>query len=104
MGERLKKLRKADKEHYANLKENAKFKAQRAKEDFRFLALFVVEFITALIIAVAIFVYLDPEVEIIKAGFPFNLIGFIAMVAVALYVFHLTRSFRLGSGLQEKAQ
>jgi hypothetical protein len=61
------------------------------------ITLLVFEFIFALIIALSIAFYLDPELEfpgLSKVPFPFNLIAFVAFVAFGLYIFSQTRPFR----------
>ncbi|MDD3084108.1 MAG: hypothetical protein PHP82_03735 [Candidatus ainarchaeum sp.] len=59
--------------------------------------LFVFEFCFAIIIALAIYFYLDPDISFPyfeRVQWPFNLIAFIAFVAFGLYVFSLTKPFR----------
>ncbi len=61
------------------------------------IVLLFFEFVFAIIIAFAIFFYLDPEMSfpfLEKVKWPFNLIAFLAFIGFGLYVFSLTKTFR----------
>ena len=61
------------------------------------IVLLVFEFVFAIIIALSIGFYLDPELEfpgLSKVPFPFNFIAFVAFIAFGLYIFSQTRAFR----------
>ena len=54
--------------------------------------LLFVEFIFAIMLAIAIYIYLDPEVNIVP--WPWNYITFFVVLIVGLYFFSRTRPFR----------
>ena len=56
------------------------------------VALVFAEFVFVLIIAVSIFIYLDPEVNIVAA--PYNYIAFLAFLAFSIFLYSKTREFR----------
>lgn len=58
--------------------------------------LWVFEIVIALIIAVSIYVYLDPEINVLPPSVPTwaKIVGFCALVGFALYVFSQTKMFR----------
>ncbi|MEK6958504.1 MAG: hypothetical protein AABW59_00500 [archaeon] len=54
--------------------------------------LYIAEMVFVAILAVSIYLYLDPEINIVP--FPFNFIGFFAFILVSFYMFSQTRQFR----------
>ena len=56
------------------------------------IVLLFVEFIFAIMLAVAIYIYLDPEVNIVP--WPWNYITFFVLLIVGLYLFSQTKPFR----------
>jgi len=56
------------------------------------VVLLFVEFIFAIMLAVAIYIYLDPEVDIVP--WPWNYITFFIVLIVGLYFFSKTKPFR----------
>ena len=64
--------------------------------DKNILALLFVEFIFAILIAFSIYIYLDPEVNIIPSTVPWfvKLIFFVFFVGIGLWIFSRTKIFR----------
>ena len=65
--------------------------------DREVITLYFFELIFALIIALIIYIYLDPDVSVEgfnKVPFPFNLIAFVVFIAIGLYIFSNTKAFR----------
>ncbi len=65
--------------------------------DREVIALLLSEFIFALLIALAIYIYLDPDVTIPgfnKVVWPYNIIAFVVFVIVGLWIFSQTKPFR----------
>jgi hypothetical protein len=63
------------------------------------LILWITQFVFAIILAFSIFVYLDPEVDIVP--WPYNYVAFLGVLVVGLYLFSQTKVFReqnYGSG------
>ncbi|MBU1120579.1 MAG: hypothetical protein ABIE23_05570 [archaeon] len=76
---------------------NAKEKVIEAKNDPRIIALVMLEVMLSVIIAFSVYFYLDPTRNFSvfpEVVFPFNLIAFIALFAVFIYIFNLTKEFR----------
>ena len=83
---------------------NAKAKLKGAKDDIRFIALFLVEIAFVSIIAISIAAYLDPEWQIIQwrrfGVFPpfdtiFNAVLFVLIIALLCYSYSHTKEFRI---------
>jgi hypothetical protein len=60
--------------------------------DREVISIFFLEFVFAIIIALAIYIYLDPEVNFVP--WPFNYIAFFAFLAFGIYIFSQTKAFR----------
>ncbi|MFA5764419.1 MAG: hypothetical protein WC915_06445, partial [archaeon] len=61
------------------------------------IVLLAFEFTFAIILALSIGFYLDPDLEfpgLSKVPFPFNFIAFVAFITFGLYIFSQTRAFR----------
>ena len=71
---------------WAATKEKAK---DTGKEN---LALIFAEFVFVIIIAFSIFIYLDPDINVVPA--PYNYIAFIAFLAFSIFLYSKTRQFR----------
>lgn len=56
------------------------------------IALWIAEFAFASVIAISIYVYLDPEVNIVP--FPYNIIGFAGLLAFGFLIFSHTEPYR----------
>lgn len=56
------------------------------------LIVLITEFVFAIILAFSIFVYLDPEIDIVP--WPYNYVAFFAILAIGLYLFSQTKVFR----------
>ncbi len=54
--------------------------------------LLITEFVFAIVIAFSVYIYLDPEVNLVP--WPFNWIAFIAFLALGYYLFSQTKLFR----------
>jgi membrane protein implicated in regulation of membrane protease activity len=68
-----------------------------AKKDTRVFALLFIEFAVSVAIALSIYFYLDPEVEIKElrnVPFYLKLIAFIALMFLLAMLFHKTKEFR----------
>ncbi len=70
-----------------------RFQWNRMKGDWRIPVLWVVELILAVILAGAIAIYLDPELNVVP--FPWNIVAFGIILGVAAYLYGFTRPFRL---------
>lgn len=60
--------------------------------DREVISLLFFEFLFAIIIAFSIYIYLDPEVNFVP--WPFNYVGFFALLAFGLFIFSKTKLFR----------
>ncbi len=102
MSERIKKFKELNKIGGRVLLEETREKIKRAKEDPRVIALVFFELIIILIIAVALFVYIDPEINLIQLNIPFPLNWIVKILAFAFIVVY----FQPNKGLQklEKAK
>jgi hypothetical protein len=90
-----KKVIKVHKEFSKLLFGTAKQKVFGIKKEV--IILMFLEFIFAILIALAIYFYLDPEISfpiLNRVEWPFNLIAFIAFVGFGLYLFSTTKPFR----------
>ena len=67
-------------------------RVRRAKKDQRYAALFVVELFLALFLVGAIYIYLDPTVNLVP--FPFNYLAFVVLFAAAMWIYRYTKGFR----------
>ena len=76
------------------IRSRAKEKALAVKQP-NVMALLILEFFFVIAIAVSIYLYLDPETNLVP--FPFNLITFVVLVAIMLYLFSQTRAYRINS-------
>jgi hypothetical protein len=56
------------------------------------IALWIAEFAFASVIAMSIYIYLDPNVDIVP--FPYNFVGFFGLLAFGLILFSHTKHFR----------
>jgi acetyltransferase-like isoleucine patch superfamily enzyme len=83
-----------------NVLNELKEKARGANEDPRIIALIFVDFIIAIIIAIGLFVYIDPETNIVP--FPLNIIGFAVLITIFLYIYKFTHDFRMSPKVKQK--
>ena len=89
----LSNVRKLNAEAGKAITNRAKQKLEHASTDPRVMALIVIELIIVLIISVGVYVYLDPETNLIP--FPWNLFGFIILIGISAYLYRFTGLYRV---------
>ena len=60
--------------------------------DREVISVFLFEFVFAIFLAASIYIYLDPDVNIVP--WPYNYIAFFAFLAFGIYIFAQTKAFR----------
>lgn len=78
--------------HKDFVKQTAKEKLHVAKTEPRVPALLVMEFFLVMVLVLATFIYLDPEYNILP--WPFNVLVFLAVLAIVAYLYHYSKPFR----------
>lgn len=86
-------VRKLNSEAGKAITNRAKQKLKHASTDPRVMALIVIELIIILIISIGIYVFLDPDINIIP--FPINMIGFIILIGISAYLYRFTALYRV---------
>ncbi len=81
-----------EKQELIEKKDKVKKTFFEGKKDNRIFALLFVEFIVSIAIALSIYFYLDPEINVIS--FPLNLVVFGGLMLLLALVFHKTKEFR----------
>jgi len=90
---KIQSVRRVNAEAGRAITNRAKQKLKHASQDPRVMALIVLELVIVLIVCVGIYVYLDPETNII--AFPWNFLGFILLVGVSAYLYRFTKFYRI---------
>jgi len=97
MKEQIKRKLLKEKNEMVKRKNNLEPGLVQARQDKRILALLFVEFIISLAIALSIYFYLDPGVEIAQlreVPFYLKFIAFLVLMGLLAMVFHKTKEFR----------
>jgi hypothetical protein len=81
-----------EKQKLLEKKDKVKKTFNEGKEDKRIFAMLFVEFVISVAIALSIYFYLDPEINVVP--FPLNLFVFAALMFLLALVFHKTKEFR----------
>jgi len=79
------------------MKEKIMDKWKEAKEDPRLIVITLIELLFSFIIMLSIYFYLDPKRNVSgmpEIPFPFNLIAFIVMLALLIYIYTMTILYR----------
>ena len=93
-----------EKQEMVKRKDKLKFGFLEAKQDRRIFAMLFIEFAISVAIALSIYFYLDPEVNLIQfkvfEGMPdylvfiLKLVSFVFLMALLAVIFHKTKEFR----------
>lgn len=102
---RLKRLKEFDESMKRHFKRGTRLRIMRVKTDPLMAELMAVEFIMACVIAVSLYIYFDKNVNIfppeVKIPFPFNTLGIVALVILAVLIYYNYMYIRLKSMLKK---
>ena len=88
-----KPLRHKAKEKWDLLSFNADFKWDLFRKDKRFFGMYLLEFLLVIVLVIGIYVYLDPSLNLIP--FPYDIIGFIFLIAALALIQRFSSYFTL---------
>ena len=86
-------LRHKAKEKFDLLSFNADFKWDLFKKDKRFFGMYLLEFLLVIVLVIGMYVYLDSSINLIP--FPYDVIGFIFLIAALALIQRFSAHFTL---------